>query len=84
MDGSPLEFYVKKFSEYDPVISAHVIETMDADESAEVLKSLPADVSKTIFENLQNEYAAMLLGELPDDLAGEIIRGMEPSRCRSS
>lgn len=78
MDGSPLEFYVKKFSEYDPVISAHVIETMDADESAEVLKSLPADVSKTIFENLQNEYAALLLGELPDDLAGEIIRGMEP------
>lgn len=78
MEGSPLEFYVKKFSEYDPVIPAHVIETMDADESAEVLKSLPSEVSKTIFENLQNEYAAALLGELPDELAGEIIRGMEP------
>lgn len=78
MEGTPLEFYVKKFSEYDPVISAHVIETLDADDSAEVLKSLPAEVSKTIFENLQNEYAALLLGELPDELAGEIIRGMEP------
>jgi magnesium transporter len=78
MEGSPLEFYVKKFSEYDPVISAHVIETLDVDDSAEVLKSLPAEVSKTIFENLQNEYAALLLGELPDELAGEIIRGMEP------
>ena len=78
MEGTPLEFYVKKFSEYDPVISAHVIETLDVDDSAEVLKSLPAEVSKTIFENLQNEYAALLLGELPDELAGEIIRGMEP------
>jgi magnesium transporter len=78
MEGSPLEFYVKKFSEYDPVISAHVIETLDADDSAEVLKSLPAEVSETIFENLQNDYAALLLGKLPDDLAGDIIRGMEP------
>ncbi|MEW6144282.1 MAG: magnesium transporter [Thermodesulfobacteriota bacterium] len=76
--GSPLEYYIKKFSEYDPVISAHVIETMDVEESAEVFKSLPPHVSKTIFENLQNEYAAMLLGRLPDDMAGEIIRSMEP------
>jgi magnesium transporter len=78
MEGSPLEFYVKKFSEYDPVISAHVIETLDVEESAEVLKSLPGEVSKTIFENLQNEYAAMVLGRLPDGIAGEIIRSMEP------
>jgi magnesium transporter len=77
-DGSPLEYYIKKFSEYDPVISAHVIETMDVEESAEVLKSLPGEVSKTIFENLQNEYAAMVLGRLPDGIAGEIIRSMEP------
>ncbi len=77
-EGSPLEYYIKKFSEYDPVISAHVIETMDVEESAEVLKSLPADISKTIFENLQNDYAARLLGYLPDGAAGEIIRSMEP------
>jgi magnesium transporter len=78
LDGSPLEFYIKKFSEYDPILSAHVLETMDVDESVEVLKSLPAQVSKTIFENLQNEYAAKLLGRLPDDMAGEIIRSIEP------
>ena len=77
-EGSPLEYYIKKFSEYDPVISAHVIETMDVEESAEVFKSLPPHISKTIFENLQNEYAARLLGRLPDDMAGEIIRSMEP------
>jgi magnesium transporter len=77
-DGSPLEYYIKKFSEYDPVISAHVIETMEVEESAEVFKSLPPHISKTIFENLQNEYAAMLLGRLPDEIAGEIIRSMEP------
>lgn len=77
-DGSPLEFYIKKFSDYDPIISAHVIETMDVEESAEVFKSLPVSVSKTIFENLQNEYAAKLLGLLPDDIAGEIIRSIEP------
>ena len=35
-EGSPLEYYIKKFSEYDPVISAHVIETMDVEESGEV------------------------------------------------
>ncbi len=77
-DGSPLEFYIKKFSDYDPIISAHVIETMDVEESAEVFKSLPVSVSKTIFENLQNEYAAKLLGLLPDEIAGEIIRSIEP------
>jgi len=78
LEGSPLEFYIKKFSDYDPVISAHVIETMDVGESAEVFRSLPASVSKTIFENLQNEYAAKVLGMLPDDKAGEIIRSIEP------
>ena len=77
-EGSPLEYYIKKFSDYDPVISAHVIETMDTEESAEVFKSLPPRISKTIFENLQNEYAAKLLGGLPDGIAGEIIRGMDP------
>lgn len=78
LEGSPLEFYIKKFSDYDPIISAHVIETMDVGESAEVFRSLPASVSKTIFENLQNEYAAKVLGMLPDDKAGEIIRSIEP------
>ncbi|MFI5323403.1 MAG: magnesium transporter [Thermodesulfobacteriota bacterium] len=78
LEGSPLEFYIKKFSEYDPILSAHVLETMDVDESTEVFRSLPAQVSKTIFENLQNDYAAKLLGRLPDDKAGEIIRGIEP------
>ncbi len=78
LEGSPLEFYIKKFSDYDPIISAHVIETMDVGESAEVFKSLPVSVSKTIFENLQNEYAAKLLGLLPDEIAGEIIRSIEP------
>lgn len=78
LEGSPLEFYIKKFSDYDPIISAHVIETMDVGESAEVFKSLPVSVSKTIFENLQNEYAAKVLGMLPDDKAGEIIRSIEP------
>ena len=77
-EGSPLEYYIKKFSDYDPVISAHVIETMDIEESAEVFGSLPPQISKTIFENLQNEYAAKLLGSLPDDIAGEIIRSIEP------
>jgi magnesium transporter len=77
-EGSPLEFYIKKFSEYDPILSAHVVETMDVNESVEVFNMLPAEVSKTIFENLQNEYAAKLLGRLTDDKAGEIIRRMEP------
>jgi magnesium transporter len=78
LDSSPLELYVKKFSDYDPVISAHVIETMEIEESAEVFKSIPAEISKTIFENLQNEYAARLLESLPDEKAVEIIRNMDP------
>jgi len=78
LDSSPLEIYVKKFSDYDPVISAHVIETMEIEESAEVFKSIPAEISKTIFENLQNEYAARLLESLPDEKAVEIIRNMDP------
>lgn len=78
LDSSPLELYVKKFSDYDPVISAHVIETMEIEESAEVFKSIPAEISKTIFENLQNEYAARLLESMPDEKAVEIIRKMDP------
>jgi magnesium transporter len=78
LDSSPLELYVKKFSDYDPVISAHVIETMEIEESAEVFKSIPAEISKTIFENLQNEYAARLLENLPDEKAVEIIKNMDP------
>ncbi|MEQ9619708.1 MAG: magnesium transporter [Deltaproteobacteria bacterium] len=76
--GSPLEFYIQKFSDYDPVISAHVIETMDIEESIEVFESLPVGITKTIFENLQNEYAAKLLSKLPDGKAGEIVRSIEP------
>jgi Mg/Co/Ni transporter MgtE len=60
--SSALELYIKKFSDYDPVLSAHIIETMDIEESLRVFDDLPADVSKTIFENLQNENAAKLLG----------------------
>lgn len=78
LESSPLELYVKKFSDYDPVISAHVIETMEIEESAEVFKSIPAEISKTIFENLQNEYAARLLESLPDEKTVEIIRNMDP------
>jgi len=75
---SALELYIKKFSDYDPVLSAHIIETMDIEESLGVFDDLPADVSKTIFENLQNEYAAKLLGRLDQQKAGDILRGMEP------
>ena len=77
-NSSALELYIKKFSDYDPVLSAHIIETMDVDESLGVFDDLPADVSRTIFENLQNEYAAELLGRLDPEKAGEILRGMEP------
>ena len=77
-NSSALELYIKKFSDYDPVLSAHIIETMDVDESLGVFDNLPTDVSKTIFENLQNEYAAELLGKIDQDKAGEILREMEP------
>ncbi len=77
-NSSALELYIKKFSDYDPVLSAHIIETMDVDESLDVFENLPRDVSKTIFENLQNEYAAELLGKIDPDKAGEILREMEP------
>lgn len=77
-NSSALELYIKKFSDYDPVLSAHIIETMDVDESLGVFDNLPTDVSKTIFENLQNEYAAELLGKIDRDKAGEILREMEP------
>ena len=77
-NSSALELYIKKFSDYDPVLSAHIIETMDVDESLGVFDNLPTDVSKTIFENLQNEYAAELLGKIDSDKAGEILREMEP------
>ncbi|MGD9651664.1 MAG: magnesium transporter, partial [Candidatus Dadabacteria bacterium] len=60
------------------VLSAHIIETMDVDESLGVFDNLPTDVSRTIFENLQNEYAAELLGKIDRDKAGEILREMEP------
>ncbi len=76
--SSALELYIKKFSDYDPVLSAHIIETMDVDESLGVFDNLPTDVSRTIFENLQNEYAAELLGKIDQDKAGEILREMEP------
>lgn len=76
--SSALELYIKKFSDYDPVLSAHIIETMDIEESLGVFDDLPADVSKTIFENLQNEYAAKLLGRLDQQKAGDILREMEP------
>ena len=77
-NSSALELYIKKFSDYDPVLSAHIIETMDVDESLGVFDNLPTDVSRTIFENLQNEYAAELLGKIDRDKAGEILREMEP------
>ena len=77
-NSSALELYIKKFSDYDPVLSAHIIETMDVDESLAVFDDLPPGVSKTIFENLQNEYAAELLGKLDPEKAGEILREMEP------
>ena len=77
-NSSALELYIKKFSDYDPVLSAHIIETMDVDESLGVFDNLPTDVSRTIFENLQNEYAAELLGKIDQDKAGEILREMEP------
>ncbi|MCL4243751.1 MAG: magnesium transporter [Candidatus Dadabacteria bacterium] len=77
-NSSALELYIKKFSDYDPVLSAHIIETMDIDESLGVFDNLPTDVSRTIFENLQNEYAAELLGKIDPETAGEILRGMEP------
>ena len=77
-NSSALELYIKKFSDYDPVLSAHIIETMDVDESLGVFDNLPTDVSKTIFENLQNEYAAELLGKIDRDKAREILREMEP------
>lgn len=77
-DTAALELYIKKFSDYDPVLSAHVMETMDIDESLGVFSDLPADVSKTIFENLQNDYAARLLGKLPGDKARDIVRSLEP------
>lgn len=65
--------FVHKFFEYDPVTSAHILETMDEEDAILILKTLPPSLTADVCKHLNVDLAANLLSEVPPETFKEII-----------
>lgn len=76
--STPILPFVKKFFEYDPVVAAHILETMSEAEAASILSTIPTSLSAKVLRHLPVSQATSLLKEIPNPVFKEIVEKLDP------